>query len=121
MAFTPEIRRQTTGSGTCVLELVGEHDLATVEKLRAELGEALASSSGVVVDLTETTFIDSSVIHALFDARKVLEARRQVLVIQIAEPSVVLRPLELTGLTDAVAIVSDREEAVLLASHKAGS
>ena len=44
-----------------------------------------------------------------------------MLVIQIAEPSVVLRPLELTGLTDAVAIVSDREEAVLLASHKAGS
>ena len=58
VALTPEIRRQTTGSGTCVLELVGEHDLATVEKLRAELGEALASSSGVVVDLTETTFID---------------------------------------------------------------
>jgi anti-sigma regulatory factor (Ser/Thr protein kinase) len=36
------------------------------------LGEGLASSVGLVVDLSETTFIDSSVIHALLDARRVL-------------------------------------------------
>ncbi|MDP9259168.1 MAG: STAS domain-containing protein [Actinomycetota bacterium] len=52
----------------------GEHDLRT----RAELAEALERASAhphVLVDLSECSFMDSSVIGALFVASKRLEER----------------------------------------------
>jgi anti-anti-sigma factor len=55
-------------SGVAVVALFGEHDLWTVpslEKLLADLNGSDGSSGHVVVDLTETQFIDSSVIQAL--------------------------------------------------------
>jgi anti-anti-sigma regulatory factor len=47
-----------------VVELRGEHDLATLPAVR----EALLHVRSLVVDLSEATFIDSSVIGALMHA-----------------------------------------------------
>src|SRR3954464_1882488 len=57
----------------------GEHDIYTAPALRDRLGEALgvpdagSAPVGVVVDLSGATFLDSSILGAL------LEARRQAL------------------------------------------
>ena len=42
-----------------------QHDLSTHETLRAQLRNLLSTGLGVVVDLTEADFLDSSVIAAM--------------------------------------------------------
>jgi len=45
----------------------GEQDLATVERLREELGRAEVDGGDIVVDLSQATFIDSSVAALLVE------------------------------------------------------
>ncbi len=56
------------------------------------------SRPGLVIDLTETTFMDSTVVHLLLNAHQVLEARGHELIVQVTEASAVLRVLQLTQL-----------------------
>jgi ABC-type transporter Mla MlaB component len=51
-----------------VVPLCGEHDISTVPAVRTELDAALAGNANLVVDLSEATFIDSSVVRVLFHA-----------------------------------------------------
>jgi anti-anti-sigma factor len=108
----------TSAPGVTVLELHGEHDMSTDPRLRSALDDALGAGDGLVVDLTGAAFVDSSVIHALFDARAALEARGRRLVIQVGTPSVVMRALELTDLTASADIALDRAQAVTLAGRQ---
>ena len=115
----PEIVVQTLDVSVTVLELLGEHDMANVDELRAALEEALRASRGIVVDLSKTEFLDSAVAHALFEACAMLQARGGQLVIQLQTDSVVTRPLEIMGLTTAADIRSDRQEAIATAAAHA--
>jgi anti-anti-sigma factor len=58
-----------------VLELTGEHDLATADEVRGVLRQALTGGSGVLLDLTECTFLDAAILRALHEAGE--EARRR--------------------------------------------
>jgi anti-sigma B factor antagonist len=51
-----------------IVSLHGEHDLGTVAAVREQLADARIGDGVVVVDLTAATFIDSTVMGALFDA-----------------------------------------------------
>ena len=51
-----------------MVALCGEHDLSTVPTLQAELDPVITTGRRVVVDLSEATFIDSSIVGALFHA-----------------------------------------------------
>ena len=51
----------------------GEHDLGTVSRVREALGAAAADGKAVLVDLSSATFVDSSILGALLEARR--EAR----------------------------------------------
>ena len=53
-----------------VVVVEGEHDIYTAPTLRERLDEALGKGGGIVVDLTAATFVDSSVLGALLDARR---------------------------------------------------
>jgi anti-anti-sigma factor len=79
------------------LLVAGELDLATVPRLREELDTLFdVGWPHVVVDLRETTFMDSSGVHALVDARhRAQEQAARMLV--VTEPGPVRRTLELTG------------------------
>lgn len=118
--YDSEIRIDLSAAGITVLELLGDHDLATAEELSAAIDQALARRPGLVVDLTETTFMDSTVVHLLIDAHQVLEARGHELSLQITEASAVRRVLELTQLDNALGIAGDRDEAVASANGRAG-
>jgi anti-sigma B factor antagonist len=64
----------TSGPGpeaVYVVRVVGEVDMSHEEELRGELRTAVASDSkGIVVDLTECEFIDSSGVRALLLSRE---------------------------------------------------
>jgi len=96
----------------------GEHDIYTAPALRERLDEALArEGGGVVVDLTAATFVDSSILGALLDARRRAQERSQGFVVQVgagAEPGV-QRILDITGLIPVLPVVGDREAAIAAA------
>jgi anti-sigma B factor antagonist len=68
------IRTERSGEDTFVVSLAGEHDLYTAPKVQEALSSVIAAgATTIVVDLTETTFLDSTLLHVLLDARSGLE------------------------------------------------
>ena len=58
--------------GVAVVKLRGEHDLSTAQAVRSALRSAVESGPpAVVVDLSDTTFLDSSILGALIGAYRV--------------------------------------------------
>jgi anti-sigma B factor antagonist len=56
-----------------LVTLQGEHDASTAPAIRAQLKAILGTGTAVVVDLSTTSFIDSSVLAVLIDANRVTE------------------------------------------------
>ncbi len=100
-----------------VVVVEGEHDIYTAPTLRERLDEALERGGGIVVDLTKATFVDSSVLGALLDARRRALDAGQPYVVSVGEevePGV-RRILDITGLVPVLPVVEGREEAVTAA------
>lgn len=100
-----------------VVVVEGEHDIYTAPTLRERLDEALERRGGVVVDLTKATFVDSSVLGALLDARRRAHDASQGFVVCVGdsvEPGV-RRILDITGLVPVLPVVEGREEAIAAA------
>src|SRR5690348_3046126 len=55
--------------GVALVSLTGEHELYDALTLRESLTSQLESGRSLVVDLTETVFIDSSIVGVLLDAK----------------------------------------------------
>jgi len=104
-----------------VVVIEGEHDIYTAPTLRERLDEALDRGGGVVVDLTGATFVDSSVLGALLDARRRAHESEQGFVVSIGdtvEPGV-RRILDITGLVPVLPVVNGRDEAITTARNGA--
>lgn len=101
--------------GVTVVSLAGEHDMASAPEIEAALSATSDNGCGVVVDLSVAEFIDSAVVHRLFEAHDRLAGRGGRLVVQIGEEHSLRRVLELTSLTETVPVVAVRAEAVALA------
>ena len=97
-----------------VVVVEGEHDIYTAPTLRERLDEAIGRGGGIVVDLTTATFLDSSVLGALLDARRrALDADQGFVVCvgESVEPGV-QRILDITGLVPVLPVVTGRAEAI---------
>jgi anti-sigma B factor antagonist len=67
------IRTERSGEDIFVVSLAGEHDLYTAPKVQEALCSVIAAgATTIVVDLTETTFLDSTMLHVLLGARNEL-------------------------------------------------
>lgn len=111
---TSSIALDDTEGDVVVVLVEGEHDLYTVPTLRDRLDEALGRGGGVVVDLTRATFVDSSILGALLDARRrALETGTgfAVSVGAEVEPGV-QRILDITGLVPVLPVVNGLEAAL---------
>src|SRR5215216_1009852 len=105
-----------------VVVVEGEHDIYTAPTLRERLDEALARRGGVVIDLTAATFVDSSVLGALLEARRrALEAEQGFVVCvgDAVEPGV-QRILDVTGLVPVLPVLRRRDEAIAVARTNGG-
>ncbi|HLM26235.1 MAG TPA: STAS domain-containing protein [Thermoleophilaceae bacterium] len=96
-----EIRR-TEDHGVHVVEPKGDIDLARARELGSVLREELAERPDeVVVDLSETTHLDSSGVAVLLNAqRRLTRAGSRFAVVAPAGPP--RRVLELTGVADTL-------------------
>jgi anti-anti-sigma factor len=108
-------------AGTLVLKLVGEHDLAASAGFRERVEAALgAGVRNVVIDMEETTFIDSSMLKELLRAHAAAgDAGGRMIVTAVAAP--VERLLELTRASALLEIAPTRDAALGLVSGGAAS
>jgi anti-sigma B factor antagonist len=93
-----------------VLTVAGEIDMTTAPALERAVREALAERPGtLVIDLTSAQFFSSAGIAVLVLAHRHTE---EVALRVVATDRVVLRPLELTGLANDLAIRPSVEAAL---------
>src|SRR3954454_16764273 len=95
-----------------VVAVAAEIDLFTAPELKGALGAALESGRPrIVVDLTETTLLDSTALGVLIGAVKRLRSRDGVLTIVNTDPNIA-KTFEITGLDQIFTIRPTRDEAV---------
>jgi anti-sigma B factor antagonist len=97
----------------CVVRIVGEVDMSHEEELRAELRSAIESEArGVVVDLTECEFIDSTGVRALLLSREAQHPEEGAVKLAVAAASdQILRILSVMGIEHVIPIRPTVEEA----------
>lgn len=101
----------TDHNGVPVIEIHGEVDLSNGEEIESALAEALANRHGqYYIDLSNTTYLDSSGIRMLFGIASRLQARREQLHLIVPKETLVHRVLELTDLSALIPVLSSRSE-----------
>jgi anti-sigma B factor antagonist len=96
-----------------VVSPTGEIDALTAPQLgRRLLGLAEEGKTGVVVDLSRVTFMDSTGLGVLLNAVRQLTMRDGRLVL-VCPSERVMRPFEITGLATRLPIFRSREEALV--------
>jgi anti-sigma B factor antagonist len=95
-----------------VVRVVGEVDMSHEDDLRGSLREAVgAESNGIVVDLTECEFIDSSGVRALLLSREAQQSEKGSERLAVAASSEqILRILSVMGLDKVIPIRPTIEE-----------
>jgi len=95
-----------------VLAVRGEIDLFTAPELKQVLAESIESGRvRIIVDLTNTTFLDSTALGVLIGAVKRLRSRDGALAIVNVDDNIA-KTFEITGLDQIFTIVPTRDEAV---------
>ncbi len=95
-----------------VLAVRGEIDLFTAPELKQVLAESIeAGRVRIIVDLTDTTFLDSTALGVLIGAVKRLRSRDGALAIVNVDENI-SKTFEITGLDQIFTILPTREEAI---------
>jgi anti-sigma B factor antagonist len=109
---TGELALERNESGLAVVTISGEHDLSTAPNLRRRLDILLDEGTATVVDLSPATFIDSSILGVILDARR--RAAQSGIGFEVVHSNgadAVDRVLEVTGLRAELPVHARREEA----------
>jgi anti-anti-sigma factor len=101
-------------TGAVVVVLTGEHDVYTAPTVRERIASVIEERLPFVVDLTPATFVDSSVLRVLLEARRQAEAEGLGFAVALGDAKApgVSRVLEVTGLIPVFPVLSDREQAL---------
>jgi anti-anti-sigma factor len=113
----PEVRVTSERDDIAVVSLLGEHDFATAAEVKNTLRCLLEEGAVIVVDLSETEFIDSSVIFALVDEKLLASEHGSRMGFQLQTSTAVHRVLEICGLLEVWPVYGSRREAVATLTH----
>ena len=99
--------------GRWLVTLSGEHDLSTAGDLRQHLDPIYSSANGLVIDLSSASFIDSSILGVLVQAKQQSEnSVCSQLALVVRPGSAPDRLLDLTGLRRAFMVVATVDDAL---------
>jgi anti-anti-sigma factor len=113
--MTPELARLSfeTEGQVKLAHVAGEVDASNVDDLTKRLLESVSNKAkALVLDLTETSYIDSSGIRLIFDAAARMRNRRQELRLVVAPKSFVSEVLAAVSMADSVPIDAGVPEAL---------
>jgi anti-sigma B factor antagonist len=98
---------------TAAVVLRGEHDVYTVPTIRERLEELHAQELFVMIDLSQTSFLDSSVLGAMLGATETARGQGKAVAIVLGDPptDAVARIFEVTGLAEVLPTRATREQA----------
>ena len=112
MAMEFQIEDRPAGEDTQIVAVTGEIDLFTAPEFKARVSAPIeAGRTNVIVDLTGTTFIDSSSLGVLIGAHRRLKRRGGRLTVVCACESIV-KTFRITGLDGVFTLVPTLEEAL---------
>jgi anti-sigma B factor antagonist len=112
MAIDFEIEDRPLDDRTHVVAVAGEIDLFTAPEFKQRVAAPIdAGCRHVIVDLTGTTFIDSSSLGVLIGAHRRLRRHDGTLAI-VCSHDAILKTFRITGLDSVFTIVSTLEEAL---------
>jgi anti-anti-sigma factor len=97
--------------GVCSITVAGELDISNVDTLRDAAMQVPNQALGLVVDLSETTFIDSATVGLLFELKQSLLRRSQALRVVCPAGTPAERVLEMMSFDKATRSESSAEEA----------
>jgi anti-anti-sigma factor len=101
-----------SGDDVVVARLSGEVDLSNATEVGDELSTSVPNTAlGLVLDLTATTYLDSSGVHLVFDLAERLRTRQQQFRIVVPTGAPIRRVLRIVELDDTVPVLASVEEA----------
>jgi anti-anti-sigma factor len=102
-----------------LLTVCGEHDPSNDNVLRDGLSAVLGNGAAVVVDLSEASFIDSSVLHTLVRAsRPTWDTPGQTLVVCARADGFARRLLHIAGLQEVLRVADTVDDALRSAAAR---
>jgi anti-sigma B factor antagonist len=109
----PEISISPSGDGDVVVaRIAGEVDLASASMIGDELAGAVSNHAlGLVIDLTETTYLDSSGVSLIFDLAERLRRRQQQLRLVVPDDAPLRRVLRIVDAAATVPVLASVDEA----------
>lgn len=115
------IRVDSQADGILAVCLDGDFDVANAPVLRGHIDSALDTGHDLIVDLSQATFIDSTVVTVLFAGAEAADRRNKTVVLQVATAPVVERVLELVAIERVLRRAHSRTEAVQMIQREAAS
>jgi anti-sigma B factor antagonist len=107
-----DIKTEELGNGTYVIALTGEVDLYTAPEFKQKLLEVIGQGgTEVIVDFTDTTFIDSTTLGVLVGGVKRVRSNDGQLSL-VCNDRNITKIFEITGLDRVFTIYPSRDEAV---------
>jgi anti-anti-sigma factor len=106
-----QIAETSIGPAGCELQLEGELDLWSVERLQVVLQRVARENDAVLVGLQSCNFVDSTGIALFLQARRQLEDEGGRLALYGCSDQV-QRIFTVAGLTDAGIVFANRDEAI---------
>jgi anti-anti-sigma factor len=96
-----------------VIHIEGEIDFSNSDAVRADILATIpVDGPGLIVDLTQTTYLASGAVRFLFEVAERLHARHQHLVLVVTNEGMIGRVVALTQLEDLVPLVTTIDEAL---------
>lgn len=96
-----------------IARLAGDIDLAVAPTIRADIERAVhRNRGGVVLDLSETTYLDSTGIRLLYDLAAGLQREGRHLALLATDDAIVRRVLVLTKLDEQVTVATSLDAAL---------
>jgi anti-sigma B factor antagonist len=93
--------------------LDGEIDMSNARELGEALGRQVSNEAlGLVVDLTDITYLDSAAIQVIFELRERLQTRGQQIRLVVAPASPIVETLRISGVPAAVGTNETRDAAL---------
>jgi anti-anti-sigma factor len=104
-----------------VAKIAGEIDLSDAGELQATISDAVPNhAAGLVVELSEVTYLDSTGVALLFELARRVARRQQALGIVVPREAPVREILHLSGADDALTLHDELEDALEQISPVAG-
>jgi anti-anti-sigma factor len=101
-----------TEAGVVIARPSGEIDLANARAIGSLVTGAVQNdATGLVLDLSDTTYLDSSGVHLVFDLAERLSSRQQRLALVVPEGARIRRVLDLVNVRATVPVELDVESA----------